>query len=93
MDALWFYEPVVIKKVVLYFTIMFWYLIVHYQLCSTVTDNLLYWDDATLIASIAIGFDIDFMAIIRYEMHEKVFGETSTLPFPCLVQLLYDKIV
>lgn len=37
------------------------------------------------------GYDIDFVAIIVYEMHEREFWEMTTLPFPYLVQLLYDE--
>lgn len=38
------------------------------------------------------GYDIDFVAIIRYKMHECTLGELTTLPFPCLVYLLYDEV-
>lgn len=38
-----------------------------------------------------IGYDINFVAIIIYDMHELVFRETTTLPFPYLVQLLCDE--
>lgn len=37
------------------------------------------------------GYDIDFTTIIQNEIHERAFGETMTLPFPCLIQRFYSK--
>lgn len=34
---------------------------------------------------------IDFLSIIRYELHEQAFGDMMALPFTCLVQLFYDE--
>lgn len=39
-----------------------------------------------------VGYDIDFAAIIRYEFHERVLGEITTLSFPCLFQIFYDEV-
>ncbi|KAF3636801.1 hypothetical protein FXO37_25265 [Capsicum annuum] len=43
------------------------------------------------IDCLMVGYNIDFTAIIRYEIHERAFGELTTLPFPCLVQQLYNE--
>lgn len=42
-------------------------------------DNLLTWDGAALIASLMVGYDIDFMAIISFELHERAFSDMTTL--------------
>lgn len=39
-----------------------------------------------------VGYDIDFRVIIRYQMHEREFGEMTIMSFPCLVQLVYDEV-
>lgn len=66
-------------------------MVVRYRLCPTATDNLLRWDGAVLIVSLMTGYDTDFAAIIKYELHKQNFGELTTLPFPCLVLLLCDE--
>lgn len=49
--------------------------------------NKLYsWGGALLIDSIPASDDNNFAAIIRYEIHERAFRETTTLPFHCFVQ-------
>ncbi|KAF3650799.1 hypothetical protein FXO38_16966 [Capsicum annuum] len=35
--------------------------------------------------------DIDFASILQYEIHDRAFGEVTNLPFPYLIQRLYDK--
>lgn len=57
---------------------------------SDYSENLLAWDGVAIL-SMATGYDIDFATIIRYEIHKRVFGETTTLPFSYLVQLLCDE--
>lgn len=58
-----------IKKA-LNFTSKFWWMVVHYPLCSTVVDNLISWDSVALIPGMMDGYDVDFAAIIRYGIHE-----------------------
>lgn len=82
----------VIKKATLNFTAKFWWLLVCYHLCLTSADNLLSWDSVELIESMTSSYDINFVAIIRYKMHERAFEETTILPFPCPVQLLCDEV-
>ncbi|KAF3647905.1 hypothetical protein FXO38_18440 [Capsicum annuum] len=53
-------------------------------------DNALIWDRAILVSSLLVGCEIDIVALIMLEIHECVFGETTTLPFPCLIQHLCD---
>lgn len=39
------------------------------------------------------GYDIDFTAIIRYEILERAFGEATTLPFLFLYEILERALV
>lgn len=80
-----------IKKVILNFTAVFLWIVVHYHLCPIVADNLHMQDGVALIASIMTGYDIYFATIIRYDLYKWEFGEITTLPFPYLVQLLCDE--
>ncbi|KAF3679804.1 hypothetical protein FXO38_02594 [Capsicum annuum] len=43
------------------------------RLCPTVADNVLTWDRVALIMSIMTGYDIDSLAIIQHELHERDF--------------------
>lgn len=54
--------------------------------------NLLAQNSASVIVSIEVGYDINFMAIIRYEMHKQAFREITTLSFLFLVQFLCDEV-
>lgn len=74
-----------IKKMALNFVVKFWWLLVNYHLCSTIMENLLTWDSATCIAIIEAGYDIDFVAIIRYDLHERAFRVMTKLLFSFLV--------
>lgn len=38
-----------------------------------------------------VGYDIDFSAILRYELHDKAFGELTNLIFPCIIQSICDE--
>lgn len=83
--ASWVERQCVIKRWHWIFTLKFLWLLVRYRLCLTVANNLLAWDSATLIACMAVGYDIDFMAIFKYEMHIRTFRKMTTLLFLCLV--------
>lgn len=37
------------------------------------------------------GYAIDFVAILQYEIHDKLYKETANLPFPCMIQRLFDE--
>lgn len=51
------------------------------------------WDGAALIESMLVGDDVDFVAgndidfaaIISYELNKRDFSELTTLLFPCLM--------
>ncbi|KAF3636438.1 hypothetical protein FXO37_25447 [Capsicum annuum] len=58
---------------------------------SVEMDNLLTWDGVAMNAEIVASYDIDFVAIIRYEIHKWAFGEMATLPFLYIEQLLCDE--
>lgn len=81
-----------IKKVALNFCHIVLVVVVCYHLCPTAIDNFLTWGGAALTGSMMVYCDIDFVSIIRYELHGREFGNMTTLPFPCLVQLLYDEV-
>lgn len=53
-------------------------MVVCYQLCLTTLDNLITWDSATLMVCLMAGYDIDFAAIIRYELYERALVELTT---------------
>lgn len=36
------------------------------------------------------GYDMDFAAIVQCEIHERSFGRSTALLFPCLIQWLGD---
>lgn len=61
-------------------------------MCSTIAYNVLTWYEAALTASMMDGYNIDFIAIIRREIHESSFSRMKSLPFLFLVQRLYDKV-
>lgn len=63
----------------MHFIAKFWWTMVCFKLTSNVSDNVITWDKATLVAYLLIGYEIDFMALIRLDIHECVFGETTTL--------------
>ncbi|KAF3643823.1 hypothetical protein FXO38_20466 [Capsicum annuum] len=37
------------------------------------------------------GYSIDFAPILQHEIHDRAFGEMINLPFPFLIQSLYDE--
>lgn len=39
-----------------------------------------------------VGYDINFAIILRYELHERAFGELTNLLCPCMIQNLYDEV-
>lgn len=69
-----------IKKATLNFFARFWWTTVCCWLCLTVADNLLTYYGALLFASLMNGYDIDFAAIIRYELHVRAFIEWQHCP-------------
>lgn len=60
-------------------------MVVHYQLCPTVVENLLTYEGATLIAGLMVGYDIDFASVSKYELNKIEFSNMATLPFPFLI--------
>lgn len=51
------------------------------MISSTIVNNLLIVDGVSLIAILMDGYNIDFAAIIKYEIHERAFGELTILLF------------
>lgn len=86
----WIEGKGVINKASQTFTAKFWWFIIYYRLFTTITNNLLTRDIAALIARIVEGYDINFVAIINQEVHERAFRDIVTLPFPFLIQMLCD---
>uniref|UniRef100_M1DJ73 Integrase core domain containing protein n=1 Tax=Solanum tuberosum TaxID=4113 RepID=M1DJ73_SOLTU len=57
-------------------------------------DNVITWDRAVMVAATVVRLEIDFSLILRGEIHERAFKDTTTLPFPCLIfQLCRDSSV
>lgn len=84
-ETLWIEGRGIIKKVLLNFTALFWLLVIRYRLFLTASNNVLIWKGAAPIASFMVGCDIDFAAILRYEIHDRSFREVINMPFPCLI--------
>lgn len=74
-----------IKKAGLTFSLKFLWLLIRYRLCLTITENVLTWDEAALTVSMIARYNINCTTIIWHELHDRAFGKTTTLLFPCLV--------
>lgn len=77
-----------INKETLTFAAKFYWLLIRYRLFLMALDNVLSWEGSDLIDSMMVGYDIDFAAILRHEIHDRVFSEVMNLPLPCLIQIL-----
>lgn len=86
----WIEGYVMIKMAAFTFAIKFWCLLVRFRLCPASLNNMLLWNGSSLVASMAVGYDINFVAIIQYEIHKRDFDVMITLSFPCLIQILSD---
>lgn len=49
------------------------------------------WDRVILFSSHIAGYEVDFLALLRYKMKEWAFGDLITLSFACLTQRLCGK--
>lgn len=85
-DAPWIERKGNINKAALNFSTKFWWTMVCFRLCLIVADNLLTWYRDVLIVSLISRYEIDFAAIISYELHERAFKDLTILPIPCLIQ-------
>ena len=74
-----------IKKANLTFMVKFLWLIVRHCLSPTVTDNIVTWDRAVLMAAMIAGFEVDVAWLLQAVMHERDFKGTTTYPFPCMI--------
>ena len=74
-----------IKKANLTFTVNSLWLIVRHCLSPTAADNIVTWDQATLMAAMIAGFEDDFSWLIQVVMHERAFKVTTIYPFPCMI--------
>lgn len=63
------------------FTANFLWTVAYFELYPTATDNLFTWDCTALIMILIGGYEIEFVAIIRYELHERTFGDLTILLF------------
>lgn len=54
---------------------------VRYCLYLTVAKIFLIWDGVSLIMSLMVGYDINFVVIIRFELHALALGELTKQPF------------
>lgn len=59
-------------------------------MCWTTLDNILTQVRDALVVSLLAGYEIDFATLIRLKIHEHEFSETTSLPFPSLIQQLCD---
>lgn len=48
-------------------------------------NNVLTLDRVKLMASLIVGYDIDFAQYIQDEIHERDFREITSIPFPYLI--------
>ena len=78
-----------IKKANLTFTAKFLWLLVRHCLSPTAADNIVTWDRAVLMASMIVGFKVDFVWPLQAATHERAFKVTTTYPFPCMIFSLY----
>ncbi|KAF3663923.1 hypothetical protein FXO38_08775 [Capsicum annuum] len=52
---------------------------------------MLTWEGATVVACMMVGY-ADFVVILWYELHDRAFGELTNLPFPYMIQSLWDEV-
>lgn len=60
---------------------------------SSSLENILKWFRATFIDTMITGYEIYFTILIWLKIHIRVFGKTTTLTFPFLIQQLSDGTV
>lgn len=88
MDVKWVFRKRPIKKVSLSFMTKFWWAIVRFCIWSTQADNTLTQIRVMLVASIMVGYDIDFTHCIVAEIHKRAFRRSTTTLFPYLIHML-----
>ncbi|KAF3634236.1 hypothetical protein FXO38_25235 [Capsicum annuum] len=59
---------------------------------SSTLNNMLTWKRAALVANLMPGYDVDFAFILRYDLHDKAFGELTNILFLCKIQRLCDRV-
>lgn len=64
VDASWAEGKIDIKRSSLCVTVKFWRSIARHRLSPTFEDNALTWDRVVLVASLIVGYDIDFTRLI-----------------------------
>ena len=74
-----------IKKSNLTFTAMFLWVLVRHYFSPTAADNIVTWDRAVLMASMIVGFKVDFVWPLQVVTHKRAFKVTTTYPFPCMI--------
>uniref|UniRef100_M1C927 Integrase core domain containing protein n=1 Tax=Solanum tuberosum TaxID=4113 RepID=M1C927_SOLTU len=80
-----------IKKAILSFLGIFFWLLVWYRMSPAQADNVLTWDRAVMVAAKVAGMEMDLARMLIAKIHERAFKATTTLPFPCLIfQLCMD---
>ena len=74
-----------IKKANLTFASKFiWFFVCHRESPIT-TDNILTWDRAFLVEAMVAGFEIDFMKLLIYIIHDRAFKDFNSCPFACMI--------
>lgn len=77
-----------IKKASLNFVGKFWWAKVRFRLFPTLADNIMTLNNAILIENIMERYDINILRYIIAEIHEQVFQDSTSIPFPCLIDIL-----
>lgn len=90
--ALWIEGPAMIMNGMLILEANFFWLLIRYCLLPTTSYNTLTMKGVALVAYLMAGYDIYFATILRYELHDRAFGELTNLSFPCIIQKLCDKV-
>lgn len=80
-----------IKKAALNFAVKFWWTVVR---VLTIMDILLTLDRASFIDSLIAGYEVNFIAVIKYELYDSIFENLTAvikyqfdhMPFMCLIQ-------
>lgn len=68
-----------IKKKELYFLEKLWWIIIHYKVSPTSSNNIMKSDKSPFVTILMGRYYIDFVRLIRLDIHIRCFCETTTL--------------
>lgn len=77
-----------IMKASLSFTGKFWWAVVRSWIWPTLVDNTLTPNHDVLVASILVGYNIDWANLIVEQILEMAMKRSTCIPFPCLIYRL-----